>query len=420
MSLVEKAAAIRRELSMPPELTAAQTIAAACEMMGIVVEPGQTLPQVTDQVMQAVGCTCEAPPTTAAATASSSPPDAKASERTKAPGKLLRKLDAAASSLGKGRAKAAPCVAACGKGKATHQQGLLSMQGIKKVAIPAAAAKRVAAQAARRGEELTQEELEHRAGIETVQLPSEKEPREERAPALYFCESCPFFFTNPGALRSHEVWKHGGQRPKLVFTFKPGTFTGRLTTSLAVAADGVVRVGILINGKDRAQLEREETEARQQWEAAKVEREAEQNRRRVASQAKRDREEAVDVNLGRRGSDHRRQYDPVKKLKILDWLDVIQADGTIESKEETFEADKGRSLGCPYTTALKWLKPEARRKIRWGAAQDHAKKLLRIDETSRRQGKYVAMEKELFRLFRLRRAKARKTSSKCVYDHMIM
>ena len=42
MSLVAKAAAVRRELGLP-DMTAADTVKAACELMGIVEKPGETL-----------------------------------------------------------------------------------------------------------------------------------------------------------------------------------------------------------------------------------------------------------------------------------------------------------------------------------------------------------------------------------------
>jgi hypothetical protein len=40
----------------------------------------------------------------------------------------------------------------------------------------------------------------------------------------------------------------------------------------------------------------------------------------------------------------------------------------------------------------------------------YAKKLLRIDKTSRQRGRYALMEKELYKRFKDRRAHARKTS----------
>eukprot|EP00966_Prymnesium_polylepis_P296109 6839651-Prymnesium_polylepis.1 len=58
MSLVAKAAALRRELGLE-ELAAGPTIMSACAVMGIVPEECWTLPQLSDQVMAAVGCTLD-------------------------------------------------------------------------------------------------------------------------------------------------------------------------------------------------------------------------------------------------------------------------------------------------------------------------------------------------------------------------
>jgi hypothetical protein len=292
---------------------------------------------------------------------------------------------------------------------------LYNIAGITKVLVPKAAVERVSQRAHARGEVLSQEELEDRAGLEVRELPSEKEEAEPVPQKLYGCMCCDRTFTTPGGLRSHEMWMHPGPRRTAV-VMPACPFKGVLSAPLTVE-DGVVRVTVLINGKDRAQLEAEELEAVRQWEAAKAEREAEQHRRRTAAQEQRDREEAVDHRQQRRGSAHRHSYNPVEKLRLIDLLDEIYANPTVENKSHEFESDS-RSKGVSFTTAVKWLKPHARREIRKAAAQDHAKRLLRIDTKSRRNGKYVPMEKELFRLFRLRRARARKTSSKCVQPAM--
>ena len=53
MSLVAKANALKAELSLPSKMSAVQTIVAACEMMQIVAEPGESLPSLADRG----GCT---------------------------------------------------------------------------------------------------------------------------------------------------------------------------------------------------------------------------------------------------------------------------------------------------------------------------------------------------------------------------
>ena len=46
MTLVAIASALRAELGISTELNAARTIATACEVMGIMPETGETLPQL--------------------------------------------------------------------------------------------------------------------------------------------------------------------------------------------------------------------------------------------------------------------------------------------------------------------------------------------------------------------------------------
>ena len=56
MSLVAKANALKKELGIPPSMSAAQAVMTACEMMQIVSEPGESLPSIADRVIEAVGC----------------------------------------------------------------------------------------------------------------------------------------------------------------------------------------------------------------------------------------------------------------------------------------------------------------------------------------------------------------------------
>lgn len=404
MSLVAKAAALRVELGLPTGAPAAATIVAACQLMGIVPETGEALPQLADRVIAAVGC--EVAPAAAATSAAPAPAAAQSSApRSAAP--AAASLTAAAPPGGKAKA-----TSTCPASEALSQKqlDLTEMPGVKRVVVPKQAAERVAARAHERGEVLSQEELEAVAGLVVEELPSEKVADEPANGKLYGCSQCSRVFHRAGALRCHQVWAHPAQ-PRTAIMMPPRPFHGEISAPLRVES-GAVRVTFLINGKDRAQLEREEEEAARQWATAKAEREAEAIRRRVAAQARRDREEAAGVKLGRYGSAHRHQYTPAEKQRLIDLLDDINANKAVQNKAATFEGDR-RSRGCPFTTAVKWLKPAERAKIRRAAAQDGAKQLLRIDKDSRRNGKYVPMEKELFRLFRLRRAKARKTSSKC-------
>jgi len=115
--------------------------------------------------------------------------------------------------------------------------------------------------------------------------------------------------------------------------------------------------------------------------------------------------------LGRKGSKHRHQYTVAEKVRLVEVLDSIHGNGELTNKIKAFEED-ARARGAPYTTVLKWAKSDERRKIYAASSKMYAKKLLRIDKTSRRIGRYAAMEKELYRRFADRRAHARKTSAR--------
>ena len=71
MTLVAIASALRAELGISTELNAASTIATACEIMGIMPETGETLPQLAARVAAAVGVEI---PVTQSAHASASTP----------------------------------------------------------------------------------------------------------------------------------------------------------------------------------------------------------------------------------------------------------------------------------------------------------------------------------------------------------
>ena len=283
------------------------------------------------------------------------------------------------------------------------------MSGITKFLLPKKSLQTVASRQAE-GEAVTFAEVEAETCIECVTLPSEKAPKPAPKP-VYGCDGCTRTFLSAGALTSHRTWSHPEKKRDIFAPPPRPPFPGYINTSFTVIEDGSVRLTLLINGKDPAQVKREAEEAARVEAAAKAEREAEQDRRAHQRQRQRETEEAVDVVEQRRGSDHRHQYSFVEKARVLDLLDQINANPDISNKGEAFEADPRRK-GCPYKTANGWCKPAERRKIAVGCAQDHAKSLLRFDKESRKKGKYAPMETRLFTLFRERRARARKTSSR--------
>jgi hypothetical protein len=260
------------------------------------------------------------------------------------------------------------------------------------------------------GEAVPYEEVEKEVLLElSGMLPSER-----AAPlpaAWWFCDDCNRGFSTAIGLRNHSMWhemKQPGQRVDEPIKRKP--FDGTLTAALAVGGGGVA-VTLLVNGKDRAQIEREAVEHLAAMATAKAEREAEHARR--AAKRLRDKEAKVAEAEGeqRRGSARRIQHSSKEKLKVLDIFDKVVAEAPANKKVEVFE-DNPRSLGVRYNLASKWAKPQARRDIRWGASQQHAAALMRIDKTSRKTGKYAPMEKILYTRFTARRARARKCSPK--------
>lgn len=65
---------------------------------------------------------------------------------------------------------------------------------------------------------------------------------------------------------------------------------------------------------------------------------------------------------------------------------------------------------------MKWAKPEERARLAKAASKEYRQSLLRIDKpsTNRRSGKYPDIEKEVFKLFKEKRARGRKVSARWV------
>ena len=83
MSLLAKCAAIAKAIGLPPDMAAGETLVAACEAMGIVPEPGATLPQKADKLMADIGCGLAAAPPPPAPTPAPAPALALAPARQK-------------------------------------------------------------------------------------------------------------------------------------------------------------------------------------------------------------------------------------------------------------------------------------------------------------------------------------------------
>ena len=392
MSFLDKVARIRAELlGAPGDMPPPQVVAAALPLMGIVPEPSWVLPQMVDAIIVKM-TGIEAAPTPAApapAAAAASKPRSNAAGKAPAaaPPAASRKHDRESDSA---------------KPTASKEQKIPDMDGITKFMVPKKALKQVAKRQAE-GEAVAYEEVLAAAGLEVRELPSEKEPPAPAPGRVYGCDHCNKTFDRPCALASHRMWAHPSAAREPSVSWRRPPFPGKLSVSLSISA-GRVSVSLLINGKDRVAMQRQAEEAAALAAEATAEREAEQKRRANRRQQQRESEEAINHVEQRRGSDHRHQYTYAEKAQLLDVLDQINGNKHIRNKGEAFEADP-RRRGCPYTTAVKWGKPAERRKIAVGAAQEHAKSLLRFDKASRKKGKYAAMETRLFELFRKRRAR---------------
>ena len=91
---------------------------------------------------------------------------------------------------------------------------------------------------------------------------------------------------------------------------------------------------------------------------------------------------------------------------------MTDPDVTSATASWTLVAVNPKYYGVPWTTVVPWRKPAETRRLRKAAGQAHAGTLLRVDNESRKKGKYDAMEKELFALFKARRARGRKASAR--------
>jgi hypothetical protein len=248
-------------------------------------------------------------------------------------------------------------------------------------------------------------------------FPSEKTKATAPTPVLYWCEACDCSFTTPQGLRLHNTHSNHSAEPggssTALFTARTPTFDGRIDVRLAIAA-GHVCVTLAVNGKTAETVAAEAEDDARAAAAARAQHAAEANRRRsAATSARVTTDTQATEGLQRRGSAHRHQYTPYEKVRLIEFLDEINNDEDICNKGEAFSND-ARSRGAPYTTVIKWLKPDERRAIYVASSKMHAKTLLGIDKSSRQTGRYALMEKELFRRFKDRRARAQKTSARWI------
>ena len=225
------------------------------------------------------------------------------------------------------------------------------------------------------------------------------------------CPKCPRTFTALAGLRLHEVHHSTDVQPKTFFQEQPPTAPYEpVGTAFDVSGDGDISVSFTFEGLSLAEAIAED--------AAAAELAAEQHKARLVENVRRQRlreaEEEGDRGEHRRGSGTRHQYTAKEIVEMIEIVNRIHEDSTITNKGKAW-AEMGRNpkyYGVAFSNTSKWRKPEEHRRQLKAAAREHAGSLLRVDRTSRKQGKYVAMEKELFSIFKSRRARGRKASAR--------
>ena len=399
--MLARVEAIKAALGLPPSVVGAIPIMGAASVaLGIDVAPTAKLPAMVSEIETALGlpaspAATEAVPTAAAAAPAAAAPAAAAPAAT-ASKKASNATNKAGSSAGGSSSSAAESFLPTPSGNV--QAKVTATKGLAKFVIRSASLKAITARQDE-GDAVPYEEILEQEADEVVKLPSEKKAPEPTPQPLYACDGCSRVFNTAVALVSHRTWRHPSKQRSIFPEPKAAArppFQGKLSAKLSVV-DGVVGCTIRINGKDREQLAREAAEIEEAAAKQEAEREAEARRRADERRRAREREEAVDHVEQRRGSAHRHQYSYAEKVRLLEVLDEINANGSIRNKGEAFEADPRRH-GCPYKTVHKWTSALERRKIAVAEAREHAKSLLRFDKFSRSKGKYAAMEKKLFRV----------------------
>ena len=228
--------------------------------------------------------------------------------------------------------------------------------------------------------------------------------------AVYTCCYCPRTFRGPAALATHMMYHSARIKPKIVATAPPQPPPPRIELRCTVDGAGRVSVSAEIEGTAVEEIEAGRVAAAKADAERQKLQSAEANRR----QRKREAEDEAGVEDGehRGGSAQRHSYDAKTKFEAVDVSDRIYLNSAITNKGEAW-ADRAinpKFYGVPFGNLCRWRKPVERRKLAVAVAQTHASTLLRIDKDSRRVGKYAEMEKELFKRFKARRARARKAS----------
>jgi hypothetical protein len=312
-SLFDKVDALRRFFGKSiAELDLLPAVAAMNAVLGIV--GAGLLPDRVEELITVTGVHVAVPE----ATPAPSPVAPLASGRTPASRTVSGKKRARAASSAASSAEAAQQAASASTAppKANKVQKLTNMPGIGKYLVRKLDLRTVSNRQ-RVGEAVPYEDVEKQVVLEV----SGMLPTERVAPlpaAQWFCDDCDSAFSTYLGLRNHTLWhdkKQPGQRVDEPIRRKP--FDGMMTATLAVGGGGVT-VTVLVNGKDRTQIEREAAEQVAMKLMADAARRVENDWRTHQRQRETERE-----GEQRRGSARRIQHSAKEKLKVLDFFDQV-------------------------------------------------------------------------------------------------
>jgi hypothetical protein len=389
MSLVDKVAALRLFFGVDDALELLPAIASMTAMMGIVAEGA--IPQQVDHLIALSGVkvgTARATPA-GTGTAQAAAPQASRAETVERRGRK-RKADAplANSPLAKGLQTLFTLLPDAKKTKVGASELLLQRER------------------AIRGEDYSPMEEDMRTFKsergEVVASPSVKK---------FQCDKCPRSFPTPQSLHFHRLTHAVGTMPK-AFEPQPDEASPLVAAQLQinVAEDGTASLQISLNGEPLAAIEAQRVAGEDMAEERADAVRAEAKRR----QRLRDEAEAEGHRGERRqGSGKRIQYTAKEIVEMIEIVNRLHDDESILNKGTAWN-DKTRNpkfYGVAFSNTSKWRKADEHRRQLRAASRAHASTLLRIDKESRKKGRYAGMEKELFGIFKARRARGRKASA---------
>ena len=389
MSFANKVNTLRRFFSIPDAQELLSAVADMNAAMGIIANGA--LPAQVDTLVAATGVCATAVPTAAEATiVTASPACAGIKRRAEAP-------------------SPAPSSTPLSTPLDKKQKTLFN-------AMPSASKTSISAAELRKQRELALQGESYTPKYSDARTFESERGESSRAAApvrVYNCSRCSRTFGRPASLRMHEVMSHAPRTKPKVFEPpppRPPPPPPHVSVPLAVAADGRVSVGITIAGRPIDQLRAEAAAAAARGEERKKAQVAEWKRRERLREA----EVEADSVERRGGSGKQQSYTPKEKVGAVEVCNSIYKNETIINKGAGWR-DKTinpKYWGIPFTNVVKWRKPDEHRRLLRAAARAHAGTLVRIDKESRKKGKYAAMERELFEIFKARRARGRKVSAR--------